>query len=239
MSGLRSGVISAAKKVGLHVSSMENTIERKRLQVFERSSITIVLDVGANKGGYTHELRDSGYTGRIVSFEPISEVFAALRAQFGADPAWHGENIALGDNDGETEIHISANTVSSSLLSISETTVNALPQTAYQKNETIRVARLDTLRTELLKPSDHVYLKLDVQGFEKQVLLGAEQTLKQVKAIEMELSMRELYSGQSLMPELCVYLYDLGYRLIWFERGFKDPDTGYILQADGIFLRES
>ncbi len=55
-------------------------------------------------------------------------------------------------------------------------------------------------------------MKVDVQGFEKQVLAGAVETMAQIEAVEIELSLVELYTNQTLMPEMLSNLTALGFR---------------------------
>ena len=74
----------------------------------ETCGINVVLDVGANVGQYGTGLRNVGYTGRIVSFEPLSTEFKQLSAKATADGAWQSLNFALGDVDGSSEINVSS-----------------------------------------------------------------------------------------------------------------------------------
>ena len=223
--------------VGLHVTRADNTLPFKRQSFLHSLGIDVVLDIGANVGNYVTELRAHGYQNRIVSFEPISAVFESLRSRCAPDAAWSGVNMALGDTDGRTEINVSHNLVSSSLLEVTAASVDAANLTAINSVESIQVSRLDTMAAATFSDRERVYMKIDVQGFERQVLNGAANSLHQIAAIELELSLVELYSGQALMPEMLTLASQLGYRPVWLERGFKDPNSGYLLQMDGIFVR--
>jgi len=230
-------VQGTGRRLGLYITRLENTLPRKRQTLLHQQRVDLVLDIGANAGQYADDLRQNGYRGSIASFEPIGRVFRELQTRHQADGCWQGRQMALGDSDGASQINVSQNLVSSSLLEVTPTSVSAVGATAMETTETIQVRRLDTLRPELMPPAARAYMKVDVQGFERQVLQGAVASLAQVVAIEVELSLVELYAGQALMPEMMQLLAGLGYRPVWLERGFKDPNSGYLLQMDGIFLR--
>lgn len=230
---------SLGRRLGLHLTRVENTLPFKRQRFITDLRIDTVLDVGANVGGYVAELRRNGYRGRIVSFEPIAHVYAQLEATCRADPQWAGVNAALGDVDGSAEIHLSHNDASSSLLAVTARSVDAAGVTATRGTEKIRVARLDGLARQVFAGTSRVYAKIDVQGFEKQVLAGAQGVLNQIHALELELSLVELYAGQALIAEMIELAAAQGFTPAWLERGFKDPRTGHLLQLDGIFLRRS
>jgi FkbM family methyltransferase len=215
------------------------TQRRHLLRFLSERRVNVVLDVGANAGQYARGLRDLGYQGRIVSFEPLSEAFAALQKAAAIDEDWKCLNLALGDVDLEgAEFHVSGFSESSSLLPINDRHIKALPASACRRTESVRVARLDSLRSEILRPDDSVWLKLDVQGFEKNVLLGATETLAQVQFIDTELSLVALYDGQPLLCEMVELIQAKGFEPISFENGFIEPQTGYALQVDGLFSRQ-
>jgi FkbM family methyltransferase len=228
----------AGAALGLHVTRIDNTLPFKRQHLLEQQRVDVVLDVGANVGGYVAELRRNGYGGRIVSFEPIAAAHAALERRCAADARWRGLHTALGDSDGRAEIGVSQNVVSSSLRAVTARSVRAAGATATMRTESIAVARLDTLRNSLLASGERAFLKIDVQGFEREVLAGARDTLAQVVGLELELSLVELYAGQALLPEMMALAAGLGFWPVWLERGFKDPTSGHLLQMDGLFLAQ-
>ena len=82
-----------------------------------------------------------------------------------------------------------------------------------------------------------VCLKADVQGYEKFVLEGAIETLKSTRVIEVELSFFPLYEASPLFIDMAEYLKKIDFSLVSIEPVFTDPKTGYLLQADGIFVR--
>jgi FkbM family methyltransferase len=232
-------VRNASRRVGVDVVRYDPTrsVSFRRQQLLSNEAITLVLDVGANVGQYGTQLRADGYSGPIMSVEPLSDAFATLSDRAKLDHNWACIRSAIGDRDGEVSINISANSYSSSLLSMCAQHLASAPESAYSGTEVVPLQRLDSLTQDKISPSDRLYLKIDVQGFERQVLDGAPRTLRQVRAIEVELSLVTLYEGQTLFAPMIKLLQDAGFQLISVEPGLADRRSGQMLQLDGIFVR--
>jgi FkbM family methyltransferase len=202
------------------------------------NGINLVLDVGANVGQFAKSLRISGYKGRIVSFEPLSKAHARLRNLAKRDPLWVvPPAVALGDRHGSTVIHVAGDSVSSSVLEMLDAHRHAAPDSAYIGSEKVPLARLDTAANEFLQPQDVVFLKLDVQGFESQVLAGAADLLPRVKGLMLELSLVPCYRGQAILRTMLEFLDQLGFEVWNLIPGTADGETGRLLQVDGVFFR--
>jgi FkbM family methyltransferase len=214
-----------------------NELDPLRLQIIQDRNVQVLLDVGANEGLFARRLRANGYRGRIVSFEPLSAMFAKLEAAAADDPNWICVNVALGAKPDRLQLNRAGNWASSSLLAMNPRHSQAEPRSAYVGTEECEVARLDDLRAEFLEPGEPVYLKLDVQGYELEVLRGAVRTLEQVGVMEAELSLVALYDGAPLFGEVVSYLDEHGFALLGLEPGFADSRTGALLQVDGLFAR--
>ncbi|MGI6186122.1 MAG: FkbM family methyltransferase [Brevibacillus sp.] len=208
-----------------------------RSHLIAHKRIALVLDVGANTGQFASKLRQQGYRGRIVSFEPLSKEFAQLQQLASSDPHWDCKQVALGSTEGQAIINIAGNSYSSSLLPMLDRHVIGAPDSRYVGRETIVITRLDTLLPSLIHAHERVYLKLDVQGYELEVLKGAQRTLPHVDILEMELSLVPLYQHQLLYPAMIDYVDRLGFDLLYLERDFADYTTGEVLQVNGIFVR--
>jgi FkbM family methyltransferase len=209
--------------------------DMRRAKLLASERFDLLLDVGANEGQYAVRMRRAGYTGRIVSFEPLSAAFAVLERRAAADPAWEARRLALSDADGIAEIHVAGNSTSSSLLDMGERHLASAPESAYVAAESVPAARLDSLWAELR--SDRTFLKLDVQGFEMHVLRGAEAALSDLRGVQAELALASLYEGDSPWRTVVDHLADHGFELAGVEPGFGDPKSGRMLQFDGVFLR--
>src|SRR5215470_941975 len=95
-------------------------LTQRRVALMQGRRINVVLDVGANTGQFALFLRSLGYRGRIVSFEPLTEAFAALQRNGAGDTNWSLHNLALGDVETTATINISANSQASSFLSFTD-----------------------------------------------------------------------------------------------------------------------
>lgn len=199
--------------------------------------VSSVLDVGANVGQYAKFIRIGGYKNQIISFEPLTHAFEQLSKQFSNDHNWVGNNYALGDFDGSSEINVSSNSVSSSILGIKESHVKEAPDSAYSGKQKVEVHTLDAIYNSLPIKGNNIYLKIDTQGFEKNVLVGAKQSLQKINTLQIEMSVQPLYEGEDLYFQIADYLYGEGFRLIKIVRGYTKAN-GELLQFDGVFRRD-
>jgi hypothetical protein len=143
----------------------------------------------------------------------------------------------LGSASGQAVLHVAANSYSSSILELLPRHVRAAPHSRYVCEEQIEIRALDSALPPILNGGKVAYLKVDTQGFEREVLLGAGASLAMIPLLQLELSLVPLYQGAPLLPEMCQLASDLGYQLISIEPGFVDEESGEVLQVDGIFRR--
>lgn len=232
-----------AHRAGFEVTSYSPHLdwERNFMRQIESHQITVVVDVGANSGQYGTDLRRAAFKGRIVSFEPLSEPFALLAQKASKDPLWDCRQCALGDVDGKISVNVAANAgQSSSVLPMLKSHQDAFPWANYTGTEEVPIHRLDSVAPEILRPTDVAFLKLDVQGFEKQVLAGGKSTLNDsCVGMQLELSCLPLYEGGILLREALDLVYSLGFTLTGLLPCVTDIRNGRMLQADGIFFREN
>jgi len=205
--------------------------------LLRQERINLVLDVGANTGQFVDELHAAGYNGRIISFEPLTAAHARLLKLTEHHPNWTiAQRTAIGAAPGSVDLHVSGNSVSSSILEMLPSHAAADPQSGYVGTETVSVNRLDDLVS--LAPDDRVLLKIDVQGYERQVLEGADRVLASSRAVISEMSLVPLYDGQLLAREMWDLLAERGFEMWSLESCFRDPQTVRLLQFDGIFVRK-
>jgi len=102
--------------------------------------------------------------------------------------------------------------------------------------EKVKVVRLDDFVKENDLPLPNV-VKMDVQGYEDQVILGATRILQKVECIMIEMSFQPLYQGQPLFDEIYQLLISKGFTFAGNMDDLFSPLVGSILQSDGIFNR--
>lgn len=204
-------------------------------------NIQLIYDIGANSGQFGSEIYKLNYKGSIVSFEPLSIPYNKLKKKSGNNSNWHvHERCAIGSSLGNTTINISRNSVSSSILNIEKKHLNAAPQSLYIDQEVIKIITLDSIYKDYYHDSKiNFMIKIDVQGYEWNVLEGSKSALIDCAAVICELSLVKLYDEQKLWDEIILYFKKFDLELYSIQRGFTDNITGQTLQIDGIFIKSS
>lgn len=215
-------------------------MERGAFRCFLPERDVVLLDVGANDGGFARMARSQGFAGRIISFEPLSEPFNRLKEQALRDPLWDTVQMALGANSAVVEMFVAGNhAASSSFLEMTETHINAAPHASAVARESVKVDALhNILHTINVDATADLRVKLDVQGFEQQVLEGAKKVLSRVGGLWVELSLKPLYEGSWGWREAIDWIEAQGFELVQLVPGFRDRN-GRLLQFDGVFLEKS
>lgn len=228
-------VRSFLRRRGVEVSGYRWTVTAQRQKIFDYYGIDLLVDVGANVGQYAKAARRAGYGGTLVSIEPLGSAFEQLQSAAADDPQWEVVRSAVGATAGSLTLHVSKGSIFSSALRILDNAVAADGNAKQIGDEEVSLVTLD----EVLAGRDYAGLavKIDVQGFERDVLDGAERSLSVAKVVEMELSPRPVYEGQMLMEESLRRMADAGFVLSLSENLLRDQVSGRCLQFNGIFTR--
>lgn len=225
--------------------SKQPTIESHLQILFDHYNINLVLDVGANSGQYAKMLRNKvKYKGRIISFEPVSSVFKQLSENSASDEKWDVFQVALGQAEKTLDINIAASSDYSSFRTPNE---NA---TGYRSNETVitskesvKVVRLDkflSAHLERINKSDtNIYLKMDTQGYDLDVMHGAEKLHKHIIALQSELSMIPLYENMPTYIESLSTFDSYGFTPSGLYPISRDPDSLRLIEMDCIMINKA
>jgi FkbM family methyltransferase len=165
--------------------------------MLERYEITLVFDVGANIGQYAASLRNNGYEGRIVSFEPLSAAHAELSANADLDSLWDvAPRVAVGAASGETTVNISPESDMSSLLPLTVDAAEKFASVRPTGSETVPITTLAAEIPRYANANDTIFVKSDTQGYEAEVLDGLAGAADRVMGLQLELSLVPIYKGQ-------------------------------------------
>ena len=232
-SGFRSNPLARSARefltrIGSNVDSPFISIVRN----LEDSNVSNVIDVGANVGQFGLDIRRHGFKGQIVSYEPVNETFGLLTQTTRRHQPWKAIQLGLGAAESERTINISGNDgLSSSLLEMGSLHLENFPDSATVSRQNISISTIDNQLVVLgLRPQE-IMLKLDVQGFEAEVLKGASQSISKIPLCYLEVSITPLYEGEVLLLPILIELSKYGHEVIDVFRGIK-ASNGHLLQLD-------
>jgi FkbM family methyltransferase len=196
-----------ARKAGIAVSHYPppGSFQRHLRDFLGRMEINLVLDVGGFMGDYAVELREAGYQGRIISFEPVPESFEKLRARMQQDRLWTGQPFGLSDENRGALINTYGWGAFNSLLNLREDPARVYALDPSRRSQTpIELRRLDSVLSELLEgvESPRIFLKMDTQGHDVNVVKGASGVLDQIFGLQSELPAVQIYDGMLSMADV-------------------------------------
>lgn len=217
-------------------AGFKRRIEPNFFEVIQANKVDNVLDVGANDGGYGHELRDSGYTGRIHSFEPNPSAFKRLSASIAKDSLWSADQCGVGQHSGKLELNVSKADVFSSFKELND---------FGQGSESAKV--VDTVKAEVVRLDDYLtdhpellgrsYLKIDTQGFEREVLEGLGNMLHEMVAIQVETSLVNSYVDETDWLESMLYMRDAGFEVATMVCNSSISSKARVREFDIVYVR--
>lgn len=197
-----------------------------------------VLDVGANAGQFAVASAKLFPNAWIHSFEPVPECVESLRRNVSSLGNVVVYPFALGEAAGEVTVHVNSYTHSSSVLRLAQVHLDVFPEARETRSINVEVTTLDLVSRDL-EFERPALLKLDVQGYEAQVIRGGVETLKRVDYVVLEASFKPMYEGELLFMDIVRIMEKQDFR---FERPvgwLKAPGSGEILQMDALFIRNS
>jgi FkbM family methyltransferase len=209
--------------------------QRHLVALFAGLEIGCVFDVGAHVGHYGAMLRQFGYDGRIVSFEPVAANAEALRQR--GDASWTIVEAAVGNETGRRRIRLAGGDQQHSFLSPSEYGSRLLSdQIATVGEAEVDVVRIDDVFADYARPGEQVFLKVDTQGWDSEVLRGAERSLESIAALQFELTLQPTYEGQPDYLELLAWVRERGFAPTGIFPFFSDPNL-LLVEADCVCRR--
>jgi len=195
-----------------------------------------VVDIGANRGQFSLVARRIFPGAEIHAFEPLYEPARIFRRVFSEDDLVTLYPFAIGPERMDAEIHVSIKDDSSSLLPIGESQSKLFPRTQEKEIRQISVFPLSDLMDadSIVAPA---LLKIDVQGYELEVLKGCAPLLDHFQYLYVECSFIELYKGQSLANEIIGFLNQHAFCLVGIYNMCYDR-KGLAIQGDFLFAAD-
>jgi len=228
--------------LGLSVRRRRLDPDFQMLHSIAHAGYHVVLDVGANQGQFGADLRSSGYQGRIISFEPVPGCYARLARKAADDPAWTCRQLALGAAQGQGLLHRASNEgASSSFLPMTEHHHAAAPAVRMLDTALVQVETLTGIWPSLdIAAGDRVLLKIDTQGYEREVLAGTGEHLQRIAGVLCEMSTVELYANSPLYFEIDGSLRQAGFTLTHLSPELYGPrgNGSRLAQFNALFERE-
>lgn len=221
------------------VRGRQQRLDHQLMRMFESLSTDCVLDVGANVGQYAALLRQAGWSGPIVSFEPVPATFATLAQARAHDDAWSGTNISCGDQDGTAVIsHYEG---ASDLDSFRRPTDYGRERLVGLRNAPtsveVPVRRLDGIWDEVVPATaTTVHLKIDTQGSDLEVLEGARDRLDLIRSLQIELPAKPAYDGLPTLGQAVDVVMSMGFEAVAFFPVARDRDGLRAVEFDGLFV---
>jgi|TARA_B110000211_G_C13994039_1_gene515359 FkbM family methyltransferase len=209
------------------------TIEHKK--IIKSLEIETFIDIGANKGQFAMMANKIYPNSTIICFEPQKAPFETLQKVFKGFENIKMFQFACGSKSEITEINVSNENDSSSILNITNNQKNLYPSTFYVRKEKIKIVKIEEIinLTEIKKP---IFLKIDTQGYELEILKGINLNL--IKYVYVECSYIELYEGQPLFHEIKEYLENRNFYLK-DELNTSINSFGKKIQSDFLFIKKT
>jgi FkbM family methyltransferase len=201
-----------------------------------QAGIRTVLDVGAHRGEFSSAIRALLPEAQIYAFEPLPDCCRELGRRFGADGSFQAFPVALGATSNRITMWRSSYPKTSSVLPMADLHKDSFPWSSGSTPLEVEMRALDEY-LEQLKMAEMVLLKIDVQGYEAQVLNGATKLLKRVAYVLLEVSFQPLYEGQGAFADIHALLQSAGFVYSGNLEQLRSPLDGSVLQADALFVR--
>lgn len=203
----------------------------EHIKVFKKiKNIKTFIDVGSNKGQFSLLINNLYPKSKVLAFEPLNEEFKTLKKIFLKNKNISTYNFALGNKNTSSYMYKSNKTDSSSFLKPSYAQIKIFPDTFVKKKIKVNIKKLKNFTKRLKKP---IFLKIDVQGFELEVLKGSD--LTQFKFIYLEASYKKLYTNQPLITDISKFLKSKNFKQVSRYNLIKDYSQNPI-QADFLFI---
>lgn len=232
-----SRIIRSAKSSKLVLKQLTRPALDSLSRCIANESIDLVIDVGANVGQFAIDLRVAGYKGEIYSFEPASLPFRNLLKNSSRDSLWSAFNFGFGDRNQVVDLNIASNHGLSSSILKPSLHASFFPSIDFNQKEKIQIFTLSKFIRDMNLEDRRILLKIDAQGAENMILQGAREVFDSVISTYLELSLVELYEGETGALAILNQLSEIGHEIWDVKRGIESK-FGRLLQLDVVTSRK-
>lgn len=224
------GIQNYLHSKNISIRPSNSTLDGQLIQLLEKLEIETCIDVGAHVGSFVQKMFRLGFKGNFICVEPSLKASTALGARFEKLDCVEIVGVALGNKNSISQLH-NPGSPFASILQASEL------GKAYMKNgvvekQTIHVITLDEfLDKRKVINLKKTFLKIDVQGFEMNVLLGGETSLLYFPLVMVECVLNSLYQGSSDLNKIIEIMKEKGFIVAaihsdnWFNGFAPDCDV--------------
>jgi FkbM family methyltransferase len=203
--------------------------------LLETLNCECIVDVGANRGQFALIARKVFPQAKIFSFEPLEEPAQTFRSIFGDDQKVQLYPFAVGPEEMKSTLHVTRDDDSSSMLAVTQTQLKMFPGSEETELREVRIFPLSEVLDAASLPNASL-LKIDVQGFEMEVLKGCEDILDKFSHLYIECSFIELYKDQALAHEIISWLAQREFVLSGIYNLYYE--NGRSIQGDFLFSKK-
>jgi FkbM family methyltransferase len=224
---------------GRNLQVVEQAVAQCRFDIWPtrlRAGGWLLVDVGANKGEFIQAVAHLVRPAAVIAMEPLSSCHPCIEEVLRRIPNGRLVRAAVGAENGFIELNRTENSKMASVLS-PEAGINE----HYSANDFVVRERVSV---PLIKLDDVVpkggcvgLLKIDVQGYEMEVLQGGIRTLSQTQALLIEVNYTPHYSGAVSFEDLHAFISNRGFRLYGISEPYADAVRP--LWADAMYVRKS
>lgn len=197
-----------------------------------------VLDVGANRGMFCTAVAMATRGIPIHAFEPLPTLHEELARRTSCFPQIELHKCGLGATAGEADLHHGTFHEASSLLPMHHRHQELFPGSSPTAKTTVPISTLDIFLSA--HPKMHqIFLKLDVQGYEIEVMKGGKASLPKIMAVLVEVSFEDLYENGAKAESVLSYFIKEGFTLRSFVRPLFQARDVFPISGDCLFVKTS
>lgn len=224
----------------VRVKNQHGDLSEHLSNVFTAKNIDCIIDVGANSGQFALFVRELGFEGYIVSFEPVKSAYNTLEMTAKSDDKWLCYNLALGDREEKKTINVYKGTTFSSFFEANEYSKNIWQSLGSVEPEIVNVVKLDDIFGEILRRTGcaNFYLKMDTQGYDINVFHGAVESLEKIKSIQSELSLIAIYNDMPPAYDILNEFHQYGFFISGMYPVNRDESLA-VIEYDCVLVKRS